>query len=77
VLQHGVVQAVAIPAAGTYVVTFSYLNSTAVIGLLVSSMTAAALLLFAVVTMVGAVRRRRAGFSPVRGGRSLPPPGGR
>jgi hypothetical protein len=81
VLQHGVVQAVAIPGAGTYVVTFSYLTSTAVIGLLVSSVTAVALLLFAVFTAVGGIRRRRearrAGVSPVRGGRSPPPPGGR
>jgi len=59
VRQYETVQRVAVPAAGTYVVTFTYRTSSAVLGLVVSSAAGTALLVWALVEVIGVRRRRR------------------
>jgi hypothetical protein len=59
VTRSGVLQQVALPAAGDYLVTFDYAPAAPIIGLAVSGVTAAALILAATVELVGAGRRRR------------------
>jgi len=59
VKQFGVLQQVALPAAGDYLVTFDYAPAAAAIGYVVSGVTAAVLVLAGTVELVGAGRRRR------------------
>jgi hypothetical protein len=56
----GVVQTVALAHPGTYVVTFTYAPKGAVIGMVVSALTALALIGLAVWWAIGSWRRRRA-----------------
>jgi hypothetical protein len=59
VTRDGVLQEVALPAAGDYRVTFYYGPSTAKLGILVTGVTIAALVLFGLVELVDVKRRRR------------------
>ncbi len=55
----GVLQAVALPDPGDYLVTFTYSATPAVVGLLVSGAAAAALVAWAFLDCLGAIRHRR------------------
>jgi hypothetical protein len=66
VLRSGVIQAVGLPGPGEYLVAFSYAATSAVVGIVVSVVAAAGLVLWAIVELA-AVRRRR------RQSRPLPP----
>ena len=59
VVADGVLQAVALPQPGDYLVTFTYSATPAVVGLLVSGAAAVALLVWALVESLNALRRRR------------------
>ena len=59
VVQSGIIQQVALPAAGEYLVSFRYAPSSAFVGLVSSAMVGAGLVGWAVVEAVGSVRRRR------------------
>jgi hypothetical protein len=59
VVANGVLQAVALPDAGDYLVTFTYSATPAVVGLLVSGVATVALLVWALVECLSALRRRR------------------
>jgi hypothetical protein len=59
VVATGVLQAVALPNPGDYLVTFTYSSTPAVVGLLVSGAATAALGVWACVDCLGAIRRRR------------------
>jgi hypothetical protein len=60
----GVVQQVAVPGPGEYLVRFTYRPSWASVGLVVSAATGAGLLAWATAEVVGARRRRRGGRPP-------------
>jgi hypothetical protein len=68
VVADGVLQAVALPDPGDYLVTFSYSAAPAVVGLLMSGVATVALLVWAFVEWRNARRRRR------RPGTEAPPP---
>jgi hypothetical protein len=57
--QDGVLQQVAVPGAGDYLVTFTYAPTSATAGLVVSGVTAVVLALAATAELVAARRRRR------------------
>ena len=59
VVQDGTVQAVSLPGAGDYVVTFTYAPGSATAGLAVSAVAALALALWAAYELTGVFRRRR------------------
>jgi hypothetical protein len=62
VVADGVLQAVALPDPGDYLVTFIYSATPAVVGLLVSGVATVALLVWALVECLNALRRRRPGM---------------
>ena len=64
VVQVGITQGVELPAAGVYTVTFTYLTSSARRGLVVSGVTAVALVVWFVLDVVVRRRRGRAGRGP-------------
>jgi hypothetical protein len=67
VVQHGVIQTVAIPGAGDYSVTFSYDPKSARVGLVLSVVGVAALVVWlAVEVALTRRRRRRSGPRPAR-----------
>jgi len=55
----GILQVVAVPAAGTYRLSFTYHSTSAVVGIAVSALTGLALLAWSVAEVVGTRRRRR------------------
>ncbi len=57
--QDGIIQEVTVPHAGTYVVTFRYQPKSARVGLILSAVGAAALIVWVAVEVVGYRRRRR------------------
>ncbi len=59
VTRSGVLQQVALPAAGEYLVTFSYAPSAAIGGLVVSGAAGSVLVAWSIVECVGATRRHR------------------
>ena len=61
VVQNGLIQQVALPAAGEYLVSFHYAPSSAVYGLTVSAAAGAGLVVWAAAEVFGKARRRRRG----------------
>jgi hypothetical protein len=61
VVQNGIIQQVALPAAGEYLVSFHYAPTSAAVGLAISAAAGASLVVWVVAEVVGAVRRRRRG----------------
>ena len=59
VLQDGVIQKVDLPAAGTYLVTFTYADRSARLGVALSAAAGGAFAVWIVVEIVAAARRRR------------------
>jgi hypothetical protein len=65
VVRSGVIQQVALPGPGDYLVTFSYAAASAVAGLVVSAAAVAGLVVWALVEVsLGRRRRRRARVAP-------------
>jgi hypothetical protein len=64
VLRSGVVQAVALPGPGTYLVTFRYRPTSAVVGMAVSALTGLGLVAWGTAEAVGWLRRRRRSEEP-------------
>jgi hypothetical protein len=56
-----VIQQVALPGPGEYQVTFRYRPGAALVGLIVSGVAGAALVVWAALELVGVRRRRRKG----------------